>query len=211
MSVVLTRLPFRTGAAGLALAATVALPAGDVAAETCAERIAAVEHQVEQAGLTERHRREVEHVLESARMFRNLEREEACRNMAEEARRAIDRDPAIAEIEARAARQLGRAAPGESDDPFAEVPSYRLIGRAVVDATGMRVGEVIDVVPDEDGDRLAVIRVGDLLDDNQKTVALALARLSRDNFDQLHLGELTADDLRDLPEHEELPGLAPID
>jgi hypothetical protein len=212
MTVVLTRVPLRGWLVGVALAGLVAMPAGPgAAAECCRERIAAIERQIDEAELSDQRRGEIEHVLESARLFRDLEREEACLNMAEEARNAIDRDAIAAEIEARAARQLGRDPSGESSDPFGDVPSYRLIGRAVVDATGTPVGEVIDVVPNDDGDRLAVIQVGALLDDDKKTVALALAKFSRGDFNELHLAELTESDLRDLPEHEALPGIAPTD
>lgn len=182
------------------LAVPVGLGAGPLAAaESCDEGLADLRQRIDEADVEQHQRDRIGEMIESARLFQDLEREQACVRIVEEAMRIIEGFEQDSGIEARAAEKLGRSATADETNPLADVPSFRLIGRMVLDAEGARVGEVVDVTAVEDGDRLAVVRVGDPLDQDKKTVAVPMSKFDPDERERLHLIDMTEADLRDMP------------
>lgn len=177
-------------------------------AQDCNERLSAAEDRLSESGLAEQEQREINHVLESARMFRDLEREEACVNLVEEAERIAGQLDASKEVEKRAAEQLGHSPEAEGEDSLTDVPAYRLIGRPLVNDDGEPMGEVVDVVVSEGGGRVAVLRVGELLEDQSRTVAVDLERLEPTEMNRVRLVGLTRDELEDMPEFD--PVMDPV-
>jgi hypothetical protein len=182
------------------------LPAGPALAESCAEYLATAEEHLAESQLTDQERGEVNHMLESARMFLGLEREEACMNMVLEAEQIASEIAAAPQIEERAAEQLGRAVSAEDAGPLAEMPAYRLIGRPIVLDGPEPVGEVVDVVvpEDDEGLRIAVLRIGGPLDEDSRTITIELDRLEVAEFERLRIVDLSEDELRQMPEYDPL-------
>lgn len=179
------------------------LPGSPVLADSCAEYIATAEEHLAQSELSDQERGEVNHMLESARMFLNLEREEACINMVLEAEIIAQQIAATPGLEEREAEELGRVA---DVGPLADVPAYRLIGRPIVLDGPEPVGEVVDVVvpEDEEGVRIAVLRIGGPLDPDSRTITVELDRLEPADFERLRVVDLTEGELRELPEYDPL-------
>jgi sporulation protein YlmC with PRC-barrel domain len=182
------------------------LPAVPALAGSCEEYIATAEERLAATDLSEQEVREINHMLESARMFLNLEREEACVNMVLEAEAIAEQMAAAPEIEERAAEELGRVA---DVGPLADVPAFRLIGHPIVTDGPEPVGEVVDVVvpEDEGGVRIAVLRIGGPLDPDSRTITVELDRLEPADFERLRVVDLTEGELRQLPEYDPTTGL----
>jgi sporulation protein YlmC with PRC-barrel domain len=182
------------------------LPAVPALAGSCEEYIATAEERLAATDLSEQEVREINHMLESARMFLNLEREEACVNMVLEAEAIAEQMAAAPEIEERAAEELGRVA---DVGPLADVPAFRLIGRPIVTDGPEPVGEVVDVVvpEDEGGVRIAVLRIGGPLDPDSRTITVELDRLEPADFERLRVVDLTEGELRQLPEYDPATGV----
>lgn len=187
------------------LAVPIGLGAGPLAAaESCDEGVARLQERIDQADVEQHQRDRIGEMIESARLFQDLEREQACVRIVEEAMRIVDSFEQDSGIEERAAEKLGRAATADESNPLADVPSFRLIGRMVLDAEGARVGEVVDVTAVEEGERLAVLRVGEPLDEDKKTVAVPMSKFDPDERERLHLIDMTETDLRELPAYDPL-------
>lgn len=190
----------------LVVPAAMAVVGPEAVAQSCDEALTGLEQRLSEAELDENDQRRVGEMMESARLFRDLEREEGCVRVVQEAGRIVDQIEEGSEVEERAAEQLGRATEADEANPLADVPSYRLIGRMVIGADGEPAGEVVDVSAAGEGERTAAVRVGELLDEEKKTVAVPISKFNPDDRQRLHLVDMTEDDLRELPEYDPLFG-----
>jgi hypothetical protein len=189
------------------------LPPPAAWAQGCAEQLATAEERLADSQLREQERREIGHMLESARMFLALEREEACMNMLLEAEQIASEIASTPVIEEQAAEELGRPTAGDAAAAPAEEPVYRLIGRPIVADGPEPVGEVVDVVVPENGEgvAVAVLRLGGPLDEDSRTVKVELDRLERDEFQRLRVIGVSAEELRQLPEYDPQSPSLPAD
>jgi putative membrane protein len=99
----------------------------------------------------------------------------------------------------------------ESGDAALQMTAEQLIGQDIVNANGDTLGEIEDIVLDQDKAVFVLVDVGGFLGMGEKRVALPFSHLAMGDDEAVLLSQATEDELKGLPEWEEgSAGYAPF-
>ena len=101
-----------------------------------------------------------------------------------------------------AAQTQQQAAGAQEMGEISDLSADEVIGRDVVNMNGEDVGEIEDIVLDQNDAKFAVISVGGFLGMGDKSVAVSLDELKLGENDAILMSEATEEQLKDLPEYD---------
>lgn len=101
-----------------------------------------------------------------------------------------------------AERTQDQAANAQAMSEISEMSADEVIGRDVVNMSGEDVGEIEDIVLDQNDAKFAVISVGGFLGIGDKSVAVSMDELKLGENDAILMSEATEEQLKDMPEYD---------
>lgn len=102
-----------------------------------------------------------------------------------------------------AATTRSEAASAQPMEQVSQMSADEVIGRDVVNMRGEEVGEIEDIVLDQNDAKFAVISVGGFLGMGDKNVAVSMDELKLGENDVIMMSETTEEQLKDLPAYDE--------
>jgi hypothetical protein len=208
--------------AGLAGGLSLVLAGPAAAEKACADRLAEIEASLADADLPAGQREDVDKILAGARDLAAAGEEDSCLRTAdtldqlrsslaltgdvEQATpggRAAIAPPAAATDEKGSLAPNARAAGSAAAAALTASEAEQLIGRQVVDRSGERVGELVDVARLRGRDQaFAVLRYGGLLGFGEREAVVMLDELERGGAGEVVLSRTAAGVLDELPEYD---------